>query len=59
MVDIQNPVISDIATRIVVPLGKLESFKNETMKRLTPEVEYNGEIFLILTPNSRQPPLKL
>ena len=27
IVDIQNSVISDIATRIVIPLGRLESFK--------------------------------
>ena len=49
IVDIQNSVISDIATRIVIPLGKLDSFKNEKMKGLTPEVEYAGEKFILLT----------
>lgn len=50
IVDIQNPVVSNITTRIVVPLGKLESFKNEVMKGLTPEIEYKGEKLLFLTP---------
>ena len=50
IVDIQNPVISDIVTRIVIPLGKLEHFRNEKMKGLTPEVEYEGEKLLLLTP---------
>ena len=50
IVDIQNPVISNITTRIVVPLGKLESFKNEIMIGLTPEIEYEGEKLLFLTP---------
>ncbi len=31
LVDIQSPVISEIATRIVIPLGRLKSFKNEVM----------------------------
>lgn len=50
IVDIQNPYISDIATRIVIPLGKLQNFKNESMKGLTPEIEYKGEKLLLLTP---------
>ncbi len=50
IVDVQNPIISNIATRIVVPLGKLKSFNNEIMKGLTPEVEYQGEKLLFLTP---------
>lgn len=50
LVDIQNPVISGIATRIVIPLGRLQSFKNKSMTHLTPEIEYEGEIFLLLTP---------
>lgn len=50
IVDVQNPVISNIATRIVVPLGELESFKNEIMNGLTPEIEYEGEKLLFITP---------
>ena len=59
IVDIQNPVISDIATRIVIPLGRLEHFKNEKMQGLTPELSYEGEKLLLLTPQIASVPSKL
>ncbi|MGK0250495.1 MAG: toxin CcdB [Oleispira sp.] len=59
LVDIQNPVISDIATRIVIPLGRLLSFKNESMINLTPEIEYDGEKLLLLTPQIGSIPSKI
>ncbi len=34
VVDIQNLIISEIATRIVIPLGRVVCFKNEQMKGL-------------------------
>ncbi len=58
IVDIQNPVISDINTRIVIPLGKLKCFENEKMKGLTPEVKYDGEKLLLLTPQIASIPSK-
>ncbi|MFB0999985.1 MAG: CcdB family protein, partial [Colwellia sp.] len=39
IIDIQNTLISDIATRIVLPLGKLSHFRNEKMNGLTPAIE--------------------
>ncbi len=50
IVDIQSPLISELSTRIVIPLGKLSHFNNEKMKGLTPELEYEGESLLLLTP---------
>ena len=50
LVDIQNPQLSDLATRIVVPLGKIESFRGLAMKGLTPEVSFDGDELLLLTP---------
>ena len=50
IVDIQSPLIFEIATRIVIPLGKLQHFKNQEMKGLTPKVEYGGEELLLLIP---------
>ena len=50
IVDIQSPLISEIATRIVIPLGKLQHFNNAEMKGLTPKVEYGGEELLLLVP---------
>lgn len=58
IVDIQSPVISDIASRIVVPLGRLQNFKNESMKSLTPEIEYNGKKLLLLIPQIASIPSK-
>lgn len=50
IVDIQNALISDLATRMVIPLGRLSHFKNEQMQGLTPDIEYEGEKLLLLTP---------
>lgn len=58
IVDIQSPIISDIATRIVVPLGKLQNFKSESMKGLTPEIQYDGEKLLLLIPQIASIPSK-
>ena len=48
VVDIQSPYISELATRIVVPLGTLAAFGNEVLKGLTPEITYENEKFLLL-----------
>lgn len=50
IVDIQSNIISDIATRIVVPLGRKADFKNEELKGLTSAVTYEGEDLLLLIP---------
>ena len=49
IVDIQNPIISALATRIVIPLGRVSYFKHEQMKGLTHVIEYKDEKFLLLT----------
>lgn len=59
LLDIQNPVISDIATRIVVPLGRSEHFKNESMKKLTPVIEYDDGLLVLLTPQISSVPSKI
>lgn len=58
IVDIQNPIISNIATRIVIPLGRIKDFKNEKMQGLTPELNYDGEQLLLLTPQVASIPAK-
>ena len=50
LVDIQSPYISEIATRMVLPLGYASFFKNEAMTKLTPEITYENKILLLLTP---------
>lgn len=58
LVDIQSAFISEIATRIVAPLGKLSAFGNVAMKSLTPEVTYEGEKLLLLIPQISSIPSK-
>ena len=59
IIDIQNALISDIATRIVIPLGRLKHFRNEKMDGLTPVVEYENEQFVLLTPQISSMSVKL
>ena len=56
LLDIQNPFLSDLSTRLVIPLGFKSAFKNEAMDRLTPEVSYDGEKLLVLTPQMSSVP---
>lgn len=58
LVDIQSPIISALATRIVVPLGRPQNFNRESMKGLTPDVEYDGEKLLLLIPQIASIPAK-
>ena len=58
IVDIQSDIVSAIATRIVVPLGRRVDFKNEEMKKLTPTVKYEGEEFLLIVPQIASMPAK-
>ena len=59
LLDIQSPYISDIDTRIVIPLGYASSFSNEVMKGLTPEITYEDKSLLLLTPQISSVPAKL
>jgi len=50
LVDIQSAYLEELATRIVIPLGKASLFRNTAMKGLTPEVTFHDEELLLLTP---------
>lgn len=58
LLDIQHDFLTDLATRIVIPLGRLGHFQNEKLRGLTPEVEYEGESLLLLTPQIASMPAK-
>lgn len=58
IVDIQNPIISELATRIVIPLGRMTYFKNEQLTGLTPVIEYEDEKLLLLTAQIASIPTK-
>ena len=59
IVDIQSPVISELATRIVIPLGRMTYFKNEQLQGLTPVIEYQDERLLLLTAQIASVPKKI
>ena len=50
ILDIQNNLVDNISTRIVVPLALYSKFKNETIKGLTPRVSFEDKELLILIP---------
>ncbi|KDE41426.1 CcdB-like toxin protein [Nitrincola lacisaponensis] len=49
-VDVQSSLLSELATRIVIPLGKRSAFGGETMQGLMPEISFGDEELLLLTP---------
>lgn len=59
IIDIQNELISDIATRIVIPLGKLSHLNNNKMNGLTPIITYEDERYILLTPQITSMPKNL
>ena len=48
LVDVQNSVIDQLATRLVVPLTTSNTKNSFYMKRLTPEIEFEGTTYLFL-----------
>lgn len=50
ILELQNGIVSEIATRIVVPLADYDVMSNEEFKGLTPKVSYDGKDLLILIP---------
>lgn len=58
LVDVQSPYLEELATRIVIPLGKASLFKGTAMKGLTPEILFQDELLLLLTPQISAIPRK-
>ena len=50
LVDIQSLYLEELATWIVIPLGKASLFQNTAMKGLTPEVTFHDKKLLLLIP---------
>jgi len=59
LVDIQSEIVSEIATRIVLPLARRSELKEQEMKKLTPVVSYDNEKLLIMTPQISAVPAKI
>ena len=50
ILELQNDVIAEIATRIVVPLADIRYMSYEEFKGLTPKISYEDKELLILMP---------
>lgn len=50
LVDVQSSLLSELSTRIVIPLGKRSDFGGEAMQGLTPEISFEDEELILLTP---------
>lgn len=50
LLDIQNDLLDDLETRVVVPLCPLSMMKGRILRTLTPVLEIEGERFVMLTP---------
>ena len=48
LVDVQNSVIDQLTTRLVVPLTTSNTKNSFYMKKLTPEIEFEGTTYLFL-----------
>lgn len=50
LVDIQCDALSELNTRVVVPLVRASAFADELPPKLAPRVSYDGEALLLLVP---------
>jgi toxin CcdB len=50
LLDVQNDLLSDLETRVVVPLSPALAMKGKTLGQLMPVLEIEGERFVMLTP---------
>ena len=50
LVDIQSDLLSELSTRVVVPLTKLTALRKKPIRDLTPVIEVEGAKYLMLTP---------
>jgi len=50
LLDIQNPILDSIETRLVIPLILLSKYNKAPIKDIMPEIVINKKIYLIMTP---------
>jgi toxin CcdB len=50
LLDVQNDLLDDLETRVVVPLCPIATMKGRILRTLTPVLEIEGERFVMLTP---------
>lgn len=49
LIDVQTSLLSDLETKIVIPLAKKEKFENSIIKNLNPIITIKSVEYLVLT----------
>jgi toxin CcdB len=50
LVDVQSDLLEPLKTRIVIPMTKAPALTRKPVSHLTPEVSFNGDRYVLLTP---------
>jgi toxin CcdB len=50
LLDVQSNLLSELGTRVVVPLFQKKSLKIKPLTKLTPEFQVDGKKFILMTP---------
>jgi toxin CcdB len=50
LLDVQNELVSNLDTRVVVPLCPASAMKGKRIKTLTPVFEIDGKLYVMFTP---------
>ena len=50
LVDVQSDLLEPLNTRVVIPMTKAPALTRKPVSHLTPEVSFNGDRYLIMTP---------
>ncbi len=59
LLDVQNDLLEDLGTRVVIPLYRLAALDGQTIQRLMPSLEIDGETYVAVTPELAGVPRKL
>lgn len=50
LLDVQNDLLEELSTRVVIPLYKPAAVRHGIIERLMPSVEIGGETYVVVTP---------
>ena len=50
LVDVQADLLNELKTCVVIPLTKVAALTRKPMNRLTPPIDVDGEMYLLMTP---------
>jgi toxin CcdB len=50
LVDVQSDLLEPLNTRVVIPMTKAPALTRKPVSHLTPEVSFNGDRYLLMTP---------